>query len=95
MAARLSALRASRTLPPGFFIFKDITVIYFQKEKINNTFCNSCRSCVWQEYSNFSSKVPYYDLMYLKDIRNKSNKEGKVSGNTQTENCPAIREPII
>jgi hypothetical protein len=23
MAARLSALRASRTLPPGFFIFKD------------------------------------------------------------------------
>jgi hypothetical protein len=27
MAARLSALRASRTLPPGFFIFKD----YFLK----------------------------------------------------------------
>jgi hypothetical protein len=23
MAARLSALRAGRTLPPGFFIFKD------------------------------------------------------------------------
>jgi hypothetical protein len=24
MAARLSALRAGRTLPPGFFIFKDL-----------------------------------------------------------------------
>jgi hypothetical protein len=26
MAARLSALRASRTLPPGFFTFKGMTI---------------------------------------------------------------------
>jgi hypothetical protein len=56
MAARLSALRASRSLPPGFFIFRDtrkfsikenITEMglillfpYFQNESVILEFCH-------------------------------------------------------
>jgi hypothetical protein len=37
MVARLSALRAGRTLPPGFFIFKDSWYSFLLEAETNNT----------------------------------------------------------
>lgn len=42
---------------------------------------------MWHEYSSFRNKVSDHDLPYLKGIRKKDNKEGKINGNAQIESA--------